>query len=69
MLADRSKRFAAIFSDNDEFVPEANWQACEEQLRANVVVKHEAGHFEGKNDLLLPEVVDAILEMSQVAKT
>jgi uncharacterized protein len=68
-LADRSKRFAAIFSDNDEFVPEANWQACGEQLHAKVIVKHEAGHFEGKNDFQLPEVADTILEMSQVAKT
>jgi predicted alpha/beta hydrolase family esterase len=66
-LAETSKRFTAIFSDNDEFVPPENWKACEEQLHAKVIVKHAAGHFEGKNDLQLPEVVDAILEMSQVA--
>lgn len=63
-VAEHGKRFAAIFSDNDEFVPEANWEVCRELLHAKVVVKHNAGHFESQDTIQLPEVVDAILEMA-----
>lgn len=64
-VADRSKRFIALFSDNDEFVPQENWAVCEKELHAKVMIKHGAGHFEKRNMLELPEVVDAIAEMSE----
>ena len=63
-IADRSKRFIAIFSDNDEFVPKENWDVCEKELHAKVIVKHGAGHFAGRDLLELPDVVDALVEMS-----
>ena len=63
-VADRSKSFTAIFSDNDEFVPKENWAVCEKELHAKLIVKHAAGHFERRDLLELPEVVDAIVEMS-----
>src|SRR6266404_64634 len=64
-IVDRSKKFTAIFSDNDEFVPKENWVVCEKELHAKVVIKHEAGHFEGTDDLELPEVTDAINDMAK----
>ena len=63
-VARHAKHFAAIFSDDDEFVPKENWRACEEQLHAKVIVKHDAGHFEAKDDSQLPEVIDAVMEMA-----
>ncbi len=63
-VARHAKHFAAIFSDDDEFVPKENWRACEEQLHAKVIVKHNAGHFEAKDDSQLPEVIDAVMEMA-----
>ncbi len=53
-VADRSKHFIAIFSDNDEFVPKGNWAVCENELHAKILIKHAAGHF-----------VHAIGEMSE----
>jgi uncharacterized protein len=64
-VADRSKCFTAIFSDNDEFVPKENWAVCENELHAKVMIKHAAGHFEKRDLLEFPEVIDAIREMSE----
>jgi len=66
-VADRSRRFIAIFSDNDEFVPQENWAVCEQELHAKVIVKHGAGHFERRDVLELPDVVAAIAEISEQA--
>ena len=63
-VAGKSKKFTAIFSDNDEFVPRENWAACEKELGAEVIVKHNFGHFEAKDLCELPEVTDSILVMS-----
>lgn len=63
-VAGKSKKFTAIFSDNDEYVPEENWAVCEKELKAKVIVKHQFGHFEGKDLCELPEVVSSILAMS-----
>jgi serine hydrolase len=59
-IAERSSHFTAIFSDNDPFVPKENWEVCENELRAKIIVKHQAGHFEGEDTTELPEVVEAI---------
>lgn len=66
-VANRSKGFTAIFSDNDEFVPQANWAICEQELHAKLLVKQRAGHFEGRDMVEFPEVVIAIVEMSRQA--
>jgi predicted alpha/beta hydrolase family esterase len=59
-LAAKSKKFTAIFSDDDPFVPKENWEACENQLKAKVIIKHHYDHFEAKVLRQLPEVTDAI---------
>lgn len=63
-VAGKSKRITAIFSDNDQFVPKENWTACEKELKARVIVKHQFGHFEEKDLRRLPEVTNSILTMS-----
>ncbi len=64
-LAERSNHFTAIFSDNDPFVPKENWEVCEKELHAKVIVKHLAGHFEGEDATELPEVVEEIRALAQ----
>jgi uncharacterized protein len=64
-LAERSNHFTAIFSDNDPFVPKENWEVCEKELHADIIVKHRAGHFEGEDATELPEVAEAIRMMAK----
>lgn len=46
-----SRKFIAIFSDNDPFVPlEGNVQAYRDALGAEIVVEKSAGHLTGEED-------------------
>ncbi len=61
-------RFIAIHSDNDPYVNLNQADIFKDQLNAEIIVKHQAGHFSASPDTNpackeLPEVVDGILKL------
>ncbi|HVW67303.1 MAG TPA: alpha/beta fold hydrolase [Candidatus Peribacteraceae bacterium] len=65
MIRSRSRNFVAIFSDNDRWVPLSNVKVFDEKLEAKTIVLHDKKHFSGDDNVTeLPEVLDAILEMT-----
>jgi predicted alpha/beta hydrolase family esterase len=62
MVGSRCKKFVAINSDNDPFVPLKYGELFREKLGARLIIKHE-GHF-SKDVTALPDAVDAILDIS-----
>jgi len=57
-----TKKFFAVFSDNDEVVPQDNKKLFEERLGAKTAVEHGKGHFSGSDGVKkLPSVLEAIL--------
>jgi hypothetical protein len=62
-------KFVAIHSDNDPYVDLKYGEEFKQKLNAEVVIKHDMGHFSGtiegeKSCLDLPEVVDSVLKLS-----
>lgn len=56
---------AAIFSDNDKYVPLENAQFFEERLHSKIHIQKDRGHFSGCNDITeLPLVLSELLEWS-----
>jgi predicted alpha/beta hydrolase family esterase len=61
-------RMAAIFSDNDEYVPIEKGSAFAEKLGAETIVLHGAGHFRSRDGFReLPAALDAVLRFSAAA--
>lgn len=65
-----SNGFVAIHSDNDPYVPLKHTDIFKEKLGAEIIIKHNMGHFSdpaNEDDLCLelPEVVDSVLKMSK----
>ena len=63
------KGIVAIHSDNDQYVDLKHSEIIKEKLGANIIIKHNAGHFSGSVDdekacLELPEVVSSIEKIS-----
>lgn len=59
------ERFAAIFSDDDPFVPLTNAEVFQREIGANTLTLHARGHFsENDGATRLPEALDAILTMA-----
>lgn len=62
-------KFAAIFSDNDEFVAMENKAMFEEKLGAKTLVERQKGHFRGEDGVKkLPSVLKAVLEIAKFDK-
>lgn len=66
----KAKKFVAINSDNDPYVDLKYAEIFKEKLKAEVIIKHQMGHFSGpvddeKSVTSLSEVVQAILKMSR----
>lgn len=64
----KAKKFVLIHSDNDPFVPIQYGNRLKEELDAELIVKHNMGHFSGAADdeaacLSLPDVNQAIKKM------
>ncbi len=65
-IKNKAKKFVAIFSDNDPYVPMNNISMFENNLGADVILESGMGHFDedyGVKDL--PIVVEKLLEMSK----
>lgn len=58
--------FAAIFSDNDPFVPLADAEVFREKLlNAEIIIEHEKGHFSGSDGVTeLPSALDTVLKQA-----
>lgn len=65
-IRQHTKKFFAVFSDNDEVVPQENKKLFEERLSAKTELEHEKGHFSGSDGVKeLMSVLNAILEISK----
>jgi len=57
-----TKKFFAVFSDNDDVVPQENKKLFEERLDAKTAIEHGKGHFSGGDEVKeLPVILEAIL--------
>jgi len=57
-----TKKFFAVFSDDDEVVPQENKKLFEERLGAKTAIEHNRGHFSGSDEVKeLPVILEAIL--------
>ena len=60
------KKFVAIFSDNDPFVPFSDSEIFREKLGAKIIVEKEKEHFSGEDGINeLPSALKAVLELSK----
>lgn len=61
-----TKNFIAIFSDNDDVVPQENQKMFRQRLGAKIITEHNKGHFSGSDGVKkLPSALKAILEMGK----
>ena len=59
-----TKKFFAVFSDNDNVVPRGNKKLFEEKLGAKTATEHRMGHFSGSDGVKeLRCVLEAILSL------
>ena len=57
-------KFFAVFSDDDEVVPQDNKNLFEERLGAKTAIEHGKGHFSGSDGVKeLPSILEAILSL------
>jgi len=64
-ILSHTKNFAAIFSDNDRYVPLKDKEIFREKLNAKIIVEHEKGHFRGSDGIVaLPVVLNELLKMA-----
>lgn len=60
----RTRKFFAVFSDNDEVVPFNNKELFEQRLGAKTAVEHQKGHFSGSDGVNdLSGVLESILSI------
>ena len=61
------KKFVAINSDNDPYVPLEHADLFKKELNAEVIIKHNMGHLGGAEDNVfeLSDVLEAVLRLSE----
>src|SRR3989344_828253 len=63
-IKQHTKKFFAVFSDDDEVVPQDNKKLFEERLEAKTAVEHNKGHFSGDDEVKeLPIILSEILSL------
>lgn len=61
-----TKKFFAVFSDDDEFVPQNNKELFEQRLGAKTAIEHGKGHFGGDSGIKeLPSALEAVLVIAE----
>lgn len=61
-----TRKFFAVFSDNDDVVPSNNKKLFEKTLNAETAVEHNKGHFSGDDKITkLPSVLKTLLKMAK----
>ncbi|MBI4150219.1 alpha/beta hydrolase [Candidatus Woesearchaeota archaeon] len=59
-----TKRFVAVFSNNDPYVPMKNVAMFKKRLGAKIIVEKKKGHFSGEDGVKkLPAVLKGLLKM------
>ena len=58
-----TKKFAAIFSDDDRFVPMEDSKIFKEKLKAKIIVESKKGHFDEVKKV--PSALKAVLDISK----
>ncbi len=59
-----ARRFSAIFSDNDKFVPLSNREIFKKELGAKIITEHNKGHFSGSDGTTeLPNALEEVFQM------
>lgn len=62
-IKSHSKKFTAIFSDNDPLVPLTDSKIFEEKLGAQIILEHNENHFSDTKEL--PSALKAVLELEK----
>ena len=67
----KANTFVAIHSDNDPFVPLRHGEIFKEQLGAELIVKHNMGHFSGaiNNEESCMSLLDISQAIQKMANT
>lgn len=64
-VRERLNKCAAIFSDNDSYVPLDNQEEFREKLGAEIIIESQRGHFSGSQGVTeLPSALEAVLKMA-----
>ncbi len=65
MVRSHLPQSAAIFSDDDPWVPLDNQDAFRDELGSKIIIEHKMGHFEEERDGIteLPVVLETVMEM------
>jgi len=59
------KKFTAIFSDNDPYVPIEDAELFKQKLGAKTIIEHNKGHFTGDDNIIeLPIVLEELLKIN-----
>ena len=59
-----TRKFVAIFSDNDDVVPRNNRAMFEHRLGAKTTFEHQKGHFSGSDNIKqLPSALEAVMQI------
>ena len=65
-IVSHTKKFFALFSDNDPWVPVSDADIFKDKLGAKTLVVHDKGHINEESDVLeLPVVLEELLKMSE----
>ena len=60
------RKFVAIHSDNDPYVPLHYGDLFKERLNANILIEHDMKHFSGDDGITkLPTLLNKLLDMSK----
>jgi predicted alpha/beta hydrolase family esterase len=61
-----TKKFTAIFSDNDPYVPLTDTKIFKKNLGAKIIIEHDKKHFSGDDGITeLPVTLDELLKMAK----
>lgn len=64
-IKQHTKKFIALFSDNDPYVPLDNKNVFADKLGAKIIIEHDKKHFSGSTGTIeLPVVLASILEIT-----
>lgn len=65
-IKQHTKKFIALFSDNDPYVPLDNKNVFADKLGAKIIIEHDKKHFSGSTGTIeLPVVLASILEITR----
>jgi hypothetical protein len=60
-----TKKFIAIFSDNDPFAPVEDSELFKKRLGAKIIIEHNKGHFTGENNVFeLPVGLEELVKIT-----